>query len=140
MNEKVRIKKQYLHTKTKSKKEQEENNVLTQQSLDEETLQHIAGNGKIELCLHNPRSKSGIQTWELKIKMPDGKRKIAVVRDYGFEQTTEEIAINRFKTRAERNAEIYRLYHEQGLSQIFLANLFNISQPSVSLIVNAKIK
>ena len=70
--------------------------------------------------------------------MPDGKRKIAVVRDYGFEQNTEEIAINRFKTRVERNAEIYRLYHEQGLSQIFLANLFNISQPSVSLIVNRK--
>ncbi len=112
--------------------------MLTQQSLDEETLKHIAGDGKIELCLHNPRSKSGIQMWELKIKLPDGKRKIAVVRDYGFEQNVEEIAINRFKTRAERNAEIYRLYHEQGLSQIFLANLFNISQPSVSLIVNRK--
>ena len=112
--------------------------MLNIQSLDKETLQHIAGDGKIELCLHNPRSKSGIQTWELKIKMPNGKRKIAVVRDYGFEQTTEEVAINRFKTRTERNAEIYRLYHEQGLSQVFLANLFNISHTSVSLIVNAK--
>ena len=112
--------------------------MLNNLSLDKETLQHIAGGGKIELCLHNPRSKTGVQTWELKIKMANGKRKITVVRDYGFEQNVEEITINRFKTRVERNAEIYRLYHEQGLSQVFLANLFNISQPSVSLIVNNK--
>ena len=106
-----------------------------QQPLDEETLQHIADDGKIELCLHNPRSKTGIQTWELKIKLPDGKRKIAVVRDYDFEMSMEEIQIKHFKNRAERNAEICRLYHEQGLSQVFLANLFNMSQPSVSLII-----
>ena len=109
-------------------------------TLENDFIKHIAGDGKIELCLHSPRSKTGVQTWELKIKLPNGKRKIAVVRDYGFEQTTEEIAINRFKTRAERNAEIYRLYHEQGLSQMFLADLFNISQPSVSIIVNPKAK
>ena len=74
--------------------------------------------------------------WELKIKMPDGRRKIFVVYDYGFEETTKEIVINRFKTLGERNEEIRRLYHEQGLSQIFLANLFNVSQPTISLIVN----
>lgn len=65
-----------------------------------------------------------------------GRQKIFVVCDYGFEETTKEIVINRFKTLGERNEEIRRLYHEQGLSQIFLANLFNVSQPIISLIVN----
>ena len=107
-------------------------------TLDNETLKHIAGDGTIEFCLYNPRSKSGIPTWELKIKNANGTRKIVVICDSGFEIRTEQIKIKPFKTRLERNAEIYRLYHEEGLSQIFLGNLFNISQPSVSLIVNGK--
>ncbi len=104
-------------------------------TLDNETLKHIAGDGTIEFCLYNPRSKSGMPTWELKIKNANDTRKIVVICDSGFEISTEQVKINPFKTRAERNAEIY---HEEGLSQVFLANLFNISQPSVSLIVNGK--
>ena len=107
-------------------------------TLDNETLKHIAGDGTIEFCLYNQRSKSGMPTWELKIKNTNGTRKIVVICDSGFEISTEQIKIKPFKTRTERNAEIYRLYHEEGLSQIFLGNLFNISQPSVSLIVNGK--
>lgn len=86
-----------------------------------------------------PRNKSGIKTWELKLRCEGGKRKILVVRDYGFELDCEEIKINPFKNRAERNDEILRLYNEKGLSQVFLASIFNISQPSVSLIINGKI-
>ncbi len=107
-------------------------------TLDNETLKNIAGDGIIEYCLYNQRSKSGMPTWELKIKSSDGTRKIMIIRDSGFEISTVQIKINQFNTRAERNAEIYRLYHEQGLSQMFLANLFNMSQPSVSLIINKK--
>lgn len=109
-------------------------------TLDNELLKNIAGNGTIELCLYSQRSKSGMPTWELKIKNTDGTRKIMIVSDYGFEISGEEIKINHFKTSAERNAEIYRLYHEEGLSQMFLANIFNVSQPSISLFVNAKNK
>ena len=83
---------------------------------------------------------SGMPSWEIKIKNENGSRKIIVVRDYGFEISTEQIKMNSFKTRTERNKEIYRLYHEEGLSQMFLANLFNMSQPSVSIIVNPKAK
>ena len=107
-----------------------------QQPLDAAIQKEIAAKGgTIEFCLYNPRSKIGVRAWELKIKMPDGKLKIAIVRDYDFEMSMEEIQIKHFKNRAERNAEICRLYHEQGLSQVFLANLFNMSQPSVSLII-----
>ena len=101
-------------------------------------LKQICGNAEAEFCLYNPRSKSGIQTWEIKVRNPDNTRKIIVVRDYGYKIDHEEIQINPFKTRAERNAEILRLYKEEGISQIFLGNLFNISQPSISLIVNGK--
>lgn len=107
-------------------------------TLDNETLKNIAGDGSIEFCLYNQRNKSGMPTWELKIKSSDGTRKIMIIRDSGFEISTVQIKINQFNTRAERNTEIYRLYHEQGLSQMFLANLFNMSQPSVSLIINKK--
>ncbi len=41
-------------------------------TLDNETLKHIAGDGIVEFCLYNPRSKSGMPTWELKIKSADG--------------------------------------------------------------------
>lgn len=109
-------------------------------TLDNDFIKHIAGDGKIELCLYSQRSKSGMPTWELKIKNANGSRKIVVICDSGFEISTEQIKINPFKTRAERNAEISRLYHEEGLSQMFLANIFNVSQPSISLFVNAKNK
>ncbi len=106
--------------------------------LEETMLKEIAGDGVIEYNLYTPRNKTGVKTWELKIKNPDSSRKIIVVRDYGFNIIKEEIKIKPFKTRAERNKEISRLYNEEGLSQMFLSNLFNISQPSVSLIVNGR--
>lgn len=114
--------------------------MTTPTNLDDITLKSVVGDGTIEYFWHNLRSKSGMPTWELKIKNTDGTRKIMIVRDYGFEISGEEIKINHFKTRAERNAEISRLYHEEGLSQMFLANIFNVSQPSISLFVNAKNK
>ena len=106
--------------------------------LDNAALKETIGDGKVEFCLHNPRSKSVIQTWEIKVRNTDNTRKIIVVRDYGYKIDHEEIQIHPFKTRAERNAEILRLYKEEGISQIFLGNLFNMSQPSISLIVNGK--
>lgn len=107
-------------------------------NLNEKLLKEIVGKGEIEYSFYNKRSKSGTQTWEIKIINADNSRRIVVVRDYGFEINYKEIKINPFKTRAERNKEIYRLYYEEGLSQQFLTNLFGISQPSVSLIVNSK--
>ncbi len=106
--------------------------------LSSKFLKTIIGNAEAEFCLYNPRSKSGIQTWEIKVRNPDNTRKIIVVRDYGYKIDHEEIQIHPFTTRAERNAEILRLYKEKGISQIFLGDLFNISQPSISLIVNGK--
>lgn len=106
--------------------------------LSSKFLKTIIGNAEAEFCLYNPRSKSGIQTWEIKVRNTDNTRKIIVVRDYGYKIDHEEIQIHPFTTRAERNAEILRLYKEKGISQIFLGDLFNISQPSISLIVNGK--
>lgn len=106
--------------------------------IDEAALKKVIGDGTVEFCLYLPRNKSGMRTWELKIRNPDGSRNIVVVRDSGFEISCEQVKINSFKNRAERNKEINRLYAKEGLSQVFLGNLFNISQPSVSVIVNGK--
>ena len=106
--------------------------------LNPKFLKQICGDAEAEFCLYNPRNKSGIQTWEIKVRNTDNTRKIIVVRDYGYKIDHEEIQIHPFKTREERNVEILRLYKEEGISQNFLGNLFNISQPSVSLIVSRK--
>mgnify|MGYP000096229048 FL=1 len=65
-------------------------------------------------------------------------RKIVLLCDYGYKTGGEVIEIHPFVNRKERNEEICRLYYEKGVSQLFLANLFNMSQPSVSVIVNKK--
>lgn len=101
-------------------------------------LEKFAAGGTVEFENYLPRSRSGMRTWELKMRDEDGSRRIVVIRDSGLNVTGTEVAVQPFTNRAERNEEIYRLYHEEGLSQLFLANLFNMSQPSVSLIVNKK--
>ena len=96
------------------------------------------GNGTVEFVNIAVRPRCGYKTTELKISYPDGIRKIIVARDLGFRIEVEEIIINSFKTRTERNNEIRRLYAEEKLSQIFIANIFGISQPTISLVTNKK--
>ena len=93
---------------------------------DKARFKHIAGDGVAEDFNYS------------KVRYPDGKCKVVVMRDSGFSITGEVIDVNEFTSREQRNAEIYRLYHEYALSQVFLGKLFSISQPSVSLIVNGK--
>lgn len=59
--------------------------------LNSKFLKQICGNAEAEFCLYNPRSKSGIQTWEIKVRNTDNTRKIIVVRDYGYKIDHEEI-------------------------------------------------
>lgn len=91
-----------------------------------------------EYVNYMPRSNAGMRKWEIKARYEDGSCKIVVMRDSGFNITGEVIEVNDFTNREERNGEIYRLYHDEGLSQLFLAKIFNMSQPSVSIIVNKK--
>ena len=65
-------------------------------------------------------------------------RKIVLLCDYVYKTGGEVIEIHPFVNRKERNEEICRLYYEKDVSQLFLANFFNMSQPSVSVIVNKK--
>lgn len=105
---------------------------------DKARFKHIAGEGVAEDFNYMPRSNLGMRKWEIKVRYPDGRCKVVVMRDSGFSVTGEIIEVNDYQNRKERNDEVYRLYHEQGLSQVFLGKLFNISQPSVSLIVSKK--
>ena len=93
----------------------------------EAKFKQIAGNCTAEYVNYMPR--------EIKAQKPDGDYMVVVLCDYGYKVNGKTVEITPFKNRDGRNEEIYRLYHEEGLSQLFLANLFNMSQPSVSLIV-----
>ncbi len=103
--------------------------------LDKTVLEKFAAGGTVEFENYLPRCRSGMRTWELKIRDEDGSRRIVVIRDSGLNVTGTEVAVQPFTNRAERNEEICRLYNECHLSQVFLANLFNISQPAVSVII-----
>ena len=98
-------------------------------------LEKFAAGGEVEFENYLPRSRSGMRTWEFKIRDEDGSRRIVVIRDSGLNVTGTEVAVQPFTNRAERNEEICRLYGECHLSQVFLANLFNISQPAGSVII-----
>lgn len=103
--------------------------------LDKTLLEKFAAGGEVEFENYLTRCRSGMRTWELKIKDEDGSRRIVVIRDSGLNITGTEVAVQPFTNRTERNAEICRFYNECRLSQVFLANLFNISQPAVSVII-----
>lgn len=94
--------------------------------------------GRIDYINEAIRSRTGLKITELKIFYPDGSRKLFVIRDLGSRVEVEEIILNNFMTRSERNNEIRRLYNEKNLSQTFIGNIFNLSQPTVSLIINYK--
>lgn len=112
---------------------------MEQMPFNTEKFKKIAGENCVaEDVNYMPRSNIGMKKWEIKARYSDGNCKIVVLRENGFRVTGEIIDVNDFNNRDERNKEIYRLYHECGLSQVFLAGLFNISQSSVSLVVNGK--
>ena len=85
-----------------------------------------------------PEKINTIPKTEICLLDTSGFKKIYTINDCGNAIQIKEISVNAFQTKAERNSEIYHLYHKEGLSQIFLAKLFNISQPTISLIVNNK--
>lgn len=99
-----------------------------------EELYKIIDAGKIEFfcaCKSNYACKVA----ELSVIMPDMQRRIFALYDYGYCMKLEEIKINRIASRTERDAEIVRLSKAHGLSQMFLAHIFKISQPTISLIL-----
>lgn len=101
----------------------------------QEVIKDAIGNGEVEFFNFSPNSKSGIKNLEMKIYYPNGQRKVIILHDYGVQIRSEEVNVNLFNNREERNKEILRLYTEKNLSQAFLANLFGLSQPAISVII-----
>ena len=90
----------------------------------QKVIKDAIGSGEVEFFNFSPNSKSGIKNLEMKIYYPDGQRKVIILHN-----------VNLFNNREERNKEILRLYTEKNLSQAFLANLFGLSQPAISVII-----
>lgn len=109
-------------------------------SYNEEKFNQVAPGCRAEYINYMPRGREGIRCWEIKAQTPEDDYIIVVLKDYGYTLKGEAITITPFTNREGRNEELSRLYSEKGLSQTFLANLFNMSQPAVSLIINNKNK
>ena len=92
----------------------------------QEVIKDAIGNGEVEFFNFSPNSKSGIKNLEMKIYYPDGQRKVIILHDYGVQISSEEVNVNLFNNREER---------KKSLSQAFLANLFGLSQPAISVII-----
>ncbi len=105
---------------------------------NEAKFKQIAPGYTAEYVNYMPRGKNGLRCCEIKAQKPDGDYVIVVLRDCGYKIDGEMVEITQFNNREERNGEIYRLYHDEGLSQLFLAKIFNMSQPSVSIFFNKK--
>lgn len=71
--------------------------------LDKTVLEKFAAGGTVEFENYLPHSKSGMRTWELKIRDEDGNCRIVVIRDSGLNVTGTEVAVRPFTNRAERN-------------------------------------
>ena len=98
-------------------------------------LKKAIGDDELESYNINLRNEGGGRALELKITCTDGARRVVVLTDRGFCVDTREVKLHPFYGKDERNAEIYRLYKDEHLTQVFLADLFSITQPSVSLII-----
>ena len=98
-------------------------------------LKKAIGGDELESYNINLRNEGGGRALELKITCADGTRRVVVLTDRGFCVDTREVKLHPFYGKDERNAEIYRLYKDEHLTQVFLADLFSITQPSVSLII-----
>ena len=66
--------------------------------LDKTLLEKFAAGGEVEFENYLPRSKSGMRTWELKIKDEDGSRRIVIIRDSGLNVTGTEVAVQPLQT------------------------------------------
>lgn len=92
--------------------------------------------GKIDFIITSRHSNIVGKVAEICVIYPELYRRVFVLYDYGSCINFEEIAINKFNSMEARNEEIRRLYREAGLTQNFIARLFKIQQPTVSIIIN----
>ena len=69
---------------------------------DKARFKHIAGDGVAEDFNYMPRSNLGMRKWEIKVRYPDGKCKVVVMRDSGFSITGEVIDLLRASSATRR--------------------------------------
>lgn len=98
-------------------------------------LHKILANGQIEYLYFGNKRNGNCKMAEVSVLTTDLRRRIFVLYDYGYCLKFDEIKINKFTNNDERNKEVIRLYREFGLSQQFLAHVFKVSQPTISMII-----
>ena len=102
-----------------------------------EDLIKIFDSGFIEFIYISRRNNIMCKAAEICVVFPNINiyRRIYVLCDYSYCIKYREIPLREFNTCEGRNAEIKRLYEEEGLSQVFIGRFFKLCQPSISLIL-----
>lgn len=99
-------------------------------------LQRIVKGGIVE-NFNLSRTHKGYKKLELKIYYPTGHRKFFMLIDKGCIIDRREIIIHPFDDKKTRDKEIRRLYIEEKMTQSFIANIFGLTQPTISGIINS---
>ena len=96
--------------------------------------------GQCEISEYNvSRSCNGLDVLEIGVIDMYKNRHIIVLRNMGSKISKEKIYVDIIDSRKTRNRVIKELHTEHNLTQQFLAKYFNLSQSTISIIVNNKI-
>lgn len=99
-------------------------------------LQRVIGtDGQVE-NFNISQTEEGYKKLELQIYYPTGHRKFFILKEKRSIIERREICINPFNNKAARDQEIRRLYKEEKMTQIFIAKIFGLKQPTISTIIN----
>ena len=101
---------------------------------NQDALRRMAGDGIIRNACYN--DDYVCRRVELQVDYPDGSKRFFVMTDNGRTIYRKEVIIREVYDKKSRNKEIRRLYHEEELTQMFLAKVFRLSQSRISGILN----
>lgn len=104
-------------------------------------FQNIIANMQSEGFIENSwmsQTVEGFKKLEVQILYPNNCRGFFVITDNGFMIDKREVIIRPCANMQQRNQEIKRLYSEEKMTQVFIAKIFGLTQPTISGIVNSK--
>ena len=90
-------------------------------------LKKAAGEDEIEYYNINQRDENGGRTLELKITDSEGRRKVVVLADRALHRSKRG-RVKAVQRQGRTQQRDMALYNEEHLTQVFLANLFSITQ------------
>lgn len=86
------------------------------------------------VCSQTPE---GYKKLEVQILLSNNSRAFMEYKDTGVTVSGRAVTVNQFSSINERNTEIKRLYVQEHMTQLFIAKIFGLRQPTISRIINS---